>query len=100
MALHAKLMKGMFQDSVTLMLLSRDLSALPDVRRVAVMMGTPANKEVFRETGLWHEELAAAAPNDLCLVVESDADDAGIVEAMEARIRERLSELARGLQYS
>jgi FdrA protein len=96
MALHAKLMKGIFQDSVTLMLLSRDLSALPDVRRVAVMMGTPANKEVFRETGLWHEELAAAAPNDLCLVVESDADDAGIVEAMEARIRERLSELARG----
>lgn len=96
MALHAKLIKGNFQDSVTLMLMSRDLSALPDVNRVAVMMGTPANKDVFRETGLWHEELAAAAPNDLCLVVDSDTDDPALAETMAARVHEQLSELARG----
>ena len=46
--LHAVLINGSFQDSVTLMLVSRDLSALPQVNRVSVMMGTPANKDVFR----------------------------------------------------
>lgn len=96
MALHAKLIKGIFQDSVTLMLMSRDLSALPDVKRVAVMMGTPANKDVFRETGLWHETLAAAAPNDLCLVVESETDDPAVAGDIAVRVHERLSELARG----
>ncbi len=96
MALYAKLIKGIFQDSVTLMLMSRDLSALPDVKRVAVMMGTPANRDVFRETGLWHEEFAAATPNDLCLVVDSETDDPTVAEVMAARVHERLSELARG----
>ena len=94
--LHARLIKGTFQDSVTLMLLSRDLSALPDVRRVAVMMGTPANKDVYRETGLWHEALAAATPNDLCVVVDGDGGDPAIAETVAAQVEARLAELARG----
>jgi len=94
--LHAMLIKGTFQDSVTLMLLSRDFSASAGVNRVAVMMGTPANKNMFRETGLWHEALAVATPNDLCVVVDSDAGDAGSAERMAAQVRERLAELARG----
>ena len=53
--LHAILIKGTFQDSVTLMLLSRDLSASAGIKRVSVMMGTPANKDLYRETGLWHK---------------------------------------------
>jgi FdrA protein len=94
--LHALLIKGTFQDSVTLMLLSRDLSALPGVKSVAVMMGTAANKDVYRETGLWHEALAAATPNDLCLVVDSDGADPGIAEAVAAQVKSRLAALARG----
>ncbi len=94
--LHALLIKGTFQDSVTLMLLSRDLSALPGAKSVAVMMGTTANKDVYRETGLWHEALAAASPNDLCLVVDSDGDDPAIAEAMAAQVTARLAELAHG----
>jgi FdrA protein len=94
--LHALLIKGTFQDSVTLMLLSRDLSALPGVKSVAVMMGTPANKDVYRETGLWHDALAAATPNDLCLVIDGDSGDPAIAEAMAAQVKARLAELARG----
>jgi FdrA protein len=94
--LHAVLIKGMFQDSVTLMLLSRDLSATAGVNRVSVMMGTPANKAVFRETGLWHEAFAAATPNDLCVVVDSDSGDALIAGTMAAQVKERLAEFARG----
>jgi FdrA protein len=86
--------KGVFQDSVTLMLLSRDLCALAGVKRVSVMMGTPANKDVYRETGLWHDALAAATPNDLCIVV--DCDDPAGAETMAAQVSARLAEIARG----
>ncbi len=94
--LHARLIKGNFQDSVTLMVLSRDLSALPEVTRVSVMMGTPANKDVFRETGLWHDLLAEATPNDLCIVVDAENADPAVADAIAARIGERLAELAKG----
>ncbi|SBW12851.1 putative acyl-CoA synthetase with NAD(P)-binding Rossmann-fold domain [uncultured Alphaproteobacteria bacterium] len=94
--LSAHLIKGTFQDSVTLMVLSRDLSALPEVDRVSVMMGTSANKDVYRETGLWHEALADAAPNDLCVVVDSGSSDPAIAEGIAAQVKERLAALARG----
>lgn len=96
MMLHAMLIKGTFQDSVTLMLLSRDLSAAPGVNRVSVMMGTPANKDMYRETGLWHASLSEATPNDLCVVVDSDAQEASTAAAIAAEVKERLAELARG----
>lgn len=92
--LHAFLLKGSFQDSVTLMVLSRDLSGLPGVGKVSVMMGTPANKDVFRETGMWHDDLAAATPNDLCVVVE--ADEAQIARGVVDELGRRLGELAKG----
>ena len=94
--LHAVLINGSFQDSVTLMLVSRDLSALPQVNRVSVMMGTPANKDVFRETGMWHAALAAATPNDLCIVVDSENGDPQVAGAMAEQVKSRLAELARG----
>lgn len=94
--LHAHVIKGNFQDSVTLMVLSRDLSALEQVNRVSVMMGTPANKDVFRETGLWHDLLAEATPNDLCIVVDSENRDPAVVEAVAEQVRERLAALAKG----
>lgn len=94
--LHARLIKGNFQDSVTLMVLSRDLSALPEVTRVSVMMGTPANKDVFRETGLWHDLLAEATPNDLCIVVDAEDADPAVADTIAACIGERLAELAKG----
>ena len=95
--LHAVLINGSFQDSVTLMLVSRDLSALPQVNRVSVMMGTPANKDVFRETGMWHAALAAATPNDLCIVVDSENGDPQVAGAMAEQVKSRLAELAHEL---
>ena len=93
--LHAVVIKGSFQDSVTLMVVSRDLSADPQVNRVSVMMGTPANKVVFRETGLWHPALDAATPNDLCIVVDSNATDPATADKMAEAVNARLAELAR-----
>ncbi len=94
--LHVSLMKGSFQDSVTLMVLSRDLSSLPGVDRVSVMMGTPANKDVFRETGFWHEDLVPATPNDLCIVV--DCADTTVLDEVVGQVKARLVELSKAQQ--
>lgn len=94
--LCARLIKGNFQDSVTLMVLSRDLSALPAVTRVSVMMGTSANKDVFRETGLWHDLLAEAAANDICIVVDVENDDDAVADRIVTEVRDRLADLAKG----
>lgn len=76
-----------YQDSVSLMLLSQQLSALPGVNKVSVMMGTPANKDILRSTGFDSPELAGAAPGDLVLGVDvddtTDVDDV-VVKAEEA----------------
>ena len=93
--LHGILIEGTFQDSVTLMVVSRDLSALPNVNRVSVMMGTPANKAVYRETGLWHAALEQATPNDLCIVIDSDDTDPDVASGMATQVQERLQEQAR-----
>lgn len=45
------LLKGSFQDSVSLMLISRKLSESPGVDEISVMMGTPANKSLLEVTG-------------------------------------------------
>lgn len=93
--LHGILIEGTFQDSVTLMLVSRDLSALPEVNRVSVMMGTPANKTVYRETGLWHPVLETATPNDLCIIADSDDTDPALATTLVTLVKERLNEQAK-----
>jgi hypothetical protein len=48
--------KGCFQDSVSLMIISRKLSESENVDDVSVMMGTPANKSLLETTGFWHDD--------------------------------------------
>lgn len=73
---------GVFQDSVSLMLLTKKVSALPGVDRLSVMMGTPANKEIFRNTNLSTPEVEAAKPSDLCVVIDA-ADESVVKDVME-----------------
>lgn len=65
-----------YQDSVSLMLLSTSLSGSGRVGRVSIMMGTPANKDIFASTGFGTTELDGAGPSDLVVVIDSDAQDA------------------------
>src|SRR5438094_933644 len=51
-----------YQDSVTLMRLSRDMEAVPGVTAAAAMMGTPHNRELLQQAGLLAPEGAAAGP--------------------------------------
>lgn len=66
--------KNSYQDSVSLMLLTRELSGMDGVNQVSVMMGTPANMDIFKNSGLYTDELSEAGPNDICIVVNSEQE--------------------------
>lgn len=63
-----------YRDSVTLMRLSRDLEALPGIARAAVMMGSPANRDLLREAGLLAGDGERAGPPDLVVAVLADTE--------------------------
>lgn len=78
-----------YQDSVSLMLLSQQLTALSGVNKVSVMMGTPANKEILRATGFDSPDLDSAGAGDLVLGV--DIDDSTNVPVVVAKAEEALA---------
>ncbi|WP_194205326.1 acyl-CoA synthetase FdrA [Superficieibacter sp. 1612_C1] len=94
--IHAFIKKGCFQDSVSLMLISRKLSESENVDDVSVMMGTPANKSLLETTGFWHEDFAQATPNDICVAVRTDIDDTTIMQTILQQLEEALKTLAQG----
>jgi len=88
---HATLIKrGAYHDSVTLLNLARALRGRPGVREVAVVMGTPANRDLLAQASLLTAEAAASTANDLVVVV--DADSAAIAGEAAASVDARLAE--------
>lgn len=67
-----------YHDSVTLMLVARELTNLPGVLDAAVVMATDANKSILKEAGLLTPAVEQASANDL--VVAVSAPD-GLAEA-------------------
>lgn len=67
--------KNSYQDSVNLMLLTSKLSAIEQVERISIMMGTPSNKDIFKNIGLYTSELEEAGANDICIVLECHSKD-------------------------
>ena len=72
-----------YQDSIVLMLLSQKLSAMDGVNKASVMMGTPANKDIFKGSGLGTPELETASANDIVIVIDTD-DESKVEEVDEA----------------
>lgn len=72
--------KGSYHDSVVLMLLTNKISALEGVKKVSIMMATPANKDIFKQSGLDTEELMQATANDM--VVVADIDDESMLDTI------------------
>ncbi len=73
--LHTIIKKNSYQDSVNLMLLTKALSSTEGVEQISIMMGTPANKEIFQNSGLYTEQLEEASPNDICIVVNTENEE-------------------------
>lgn len=66
--------KGSYHDSVVLMLLTNEISTIEGVKKVSIMMATPANKDIFKQSGLDTEELMEATANDMVVVADIDDD--------------------------
>lgn len=62
--------KGSYHDSVALMLLTNCIQAIDGVQKASIMMGTPANKDIFMQSGLQTPELMQASANDMVIVAE------------------------------
>ena len=83
--LHTIIKENTYQDSIVLMLLSNKLSSIEGINQVSIMMGTPANKDIFKSSGLGTDEMAAAKPNDIIIVV--DTEDAAKVDEVKQKVQ-------------
>jgi len=79
-----------YRDSVDLMRVAALLERLPSVSRAALMMATPANRELLSGAGLLDATAAAAGPNDL--VVSVAARDKAAAERALAEASHLLDE--------
>lgn len=68
--------KDSYQDSVSLMLLSTKVQKLEGVKRATVMMATEANHAMFAAAGLLTDEVKAASPNDMAIVIDAESEEA------------------------
>lgn len=76
MPVATRIIPSAYYDSVTLMLVAKELLAMPGVQDAAVVMGTPANLALMRDADLLTAEAQAATPNDLVAAVLADDEDA------------------------
>src|SRR3954469_12225090 len=83
------LRSGVYADSVRLMQVSREVSALDGVTGVLVAMATPLNLELAANMGLIPDELAS--PEQLLIAVRAESDDplAAAAAAVEAALAAR-----------
>ncbi len=71
MTVRALVKPGEYHDSVSLMLVARELASMEGVTDAAVVMATEANKAILASAGLLNTEIEAASPNDLVLAVSA-----------------------------
>ncbi len=82
--------KSSYYDSVTLMLVTKELKGLADIGDVSVMMGSDHNKELMRRSGLLDAGGGEAGPEDLIIAVEGKTDKA--IRNSLNRLEEMLSQ--------
>jgi succinyl-CoA synthetase alpha subunit len=86
MAVKTLIKTSEYHDSVSLMLVARELSKLEGVSDAAVVMGTDANKSILSDAGLLSEEAQAASPNDLVIAVTAFSEPAADAALQKADV--------------
>lgn len=84
--------KNTYQDSINLMLLTNEINTIQGVIQSSIMMGTDANKEIYKNSGLLTKEVEDANPADMVIVVESDQD--GIIDEVLTACESFLKDLS------
>lgn len=78
---EVQIRKNAYYDSVSLMLISKEVKKLPGVEEALVGMGTELNKEISRNIGLDTGELEALTANDFFFAVRGETQ-AALAEAV------------------
>lgn len=76
MIVSGQIKRGAYFDSVTLMRVGRELSAMPGVADAAVVMGTRSNKSILHASGLLTRQFDKATDTDLVVAVKADNENA------------------------
>lgn len=63
--------KNQYQDSVRLMTVSRQVSAMKNVNNCLALLGTEGNKKVIKDLGLMDSSVKSATPNDLLICIDA-----------------------------
>lgn len=74
MAAKTLIKRSAYYDSVSLMVLARDLTRIHGVVDASAVMATEANKSLLKAAGLLTAEAEAATPNDLVIAVSGPDD--------------------------
>jgi FdrA protein len=93
MSIQTLIKPSQYYDSMSLMAVAKELTAMQDVQDVAVVMATEANKALIKEAGLLTAEAQAAGPNDLVIVVLTSGEN-GTGSAALARAEALLTQKA------
>jgi succinyl-CoA synthetase alpha subunit len=101
-AIRSLVKPSAYQDSVTLLLLARQLRSGPGVVEAAALMATPSNQDLLEQSGLLTAEAAKAGSNDLVIAVRAESDAAAAAalaegEAFLGAKRKRLENSGRAL---
>lgn len=99
------LRKGEYFDSVSLMIVSRDLNQLPGVIDSSVVMGTTENKAILTIAGLLLPEFAQSTDTDLLIVIKSENEAEAInawqkVDTLLKAIRSKTDKSSGGVAHS
>ncbi|ABW18418.1 acyl-CoA synthetase FdrA [Alkaliphilus oremlandii] len=76
MHLNVEVRKNTYYDSVALMLISKEVSKMPDIIEVLVGMGTDLNKELAENLGLANDAVKELGVNDFFISVLMKNEDA------------------------
>lgn len=76
--------RGYYADSVALMRVARGVAALAGVDAASLMIGTPSNKALLRESGLLAKAGEGAKPDDLVIAVRAKTAAAAAAAIDEA----------------
>jgi succinyl-CoA synthetase alpha subunit len=89
-----------YHDSVSLMLVARELTEFQGVQDASVVMGTDANKSLLEQAGLLTVEAQISTPNDLIIAVKAEPEiiEAALAEA-EKILKKKQSPAGEGLLY-
>lgn len=79
--IKAEIRSGSYYDSAVLMQLQRSVAQLDGVQDAGVVMGTEENKEILAHIDLVNDEIMAAKPDDMVIVVRAE-DEKSAIEAL------------------